>query len=383
MTRVRFAECRALLLAGFGFAAACGGETAPPIATRELITIRTLGLAYLEENDLAAAEAEFRKLTELAPDEALGHANLGLVHLRRGGFAEAEEEIRRARDLDRDDAEIRLLLAKVFELTDRRDDARRELESGLAADSTNPKILYALAELFPDLEDDASRARRRAHLEHLTRVAPANVPARLQLIDVLLRDGLADDAAAQLEEIRRQVPDLPPQSTEFFDEALRLVQMGEASSAVTPAGMFHNVLRVTPVYQAGLDEVRGPGGALVGLPLVTFSQVLSLQARDQQAILDALRFTDVTDLVGLDSVTIGAGDAPSWSLALGDYDGDNDQDVFVSVGPIGHLFRNEGVTYSEVAEEAGVRSVASPRSSMFVDYDNDTRLDLFLTGPHG
>ncbi len=49
---------------------------------RDKITMRTLGLAYLEENKLSEAEAEFLKLTKLAPDEALGFANLGLVYLR-------------------------------------------------------------------------------------------------------------------------------------------------------------------------------------------------------------------------------------------------------------------------------------------------------------
>ena len=45
---------------------------------RDKITMRTLGLAYLEENKLEEAEAEFVKLTDLAPDEALGFANLGI-----------------------------------------------------------------------------------------------------------------------------------------------------------------------------------------------------------------------------------------------------------------------------------------------------------------
>ena len=58
----------------------------------EIITARTLGLAYLEENLLKEAEAEFRKVLVMAPQEALGYANLGLVFLRKGQYPEAETQ---------------------------------------------------------------------------------------------------------------------------------------------------------------------------------------------------------------------------------------------------------------------------------------------------
>ena len=47
-------------------------------ASTDLITIKTLGLAYLEEFKLEEAEKEFLRFIDLAPKEKLGHANLGL-----------------------------------------------------------------------------------------------------------------------------------------------------------------------------------------------------------------------------------------------------------------------------------------------------------------
>ena len=72
----------------------CGGcrQKRKPVADPgEMISIRTLGLAYLEENKLEEAEAEFLKLVDLDPTEVLGYANLGLVYLRMGKYQEAEE----------------------------------------------------------------------------------------------------------------------------------------------------------------------------------------------------------------------------------------------------------------------------------------------------
>jgi Tfp pilus assembly protein PilF len=79
----------------------------------EIIAARTLGLAYLEENQLKEAEAEFRKVIVLAPKEALGYANLGLVYFRKGQQPEAEEWIKKALAIAPDNPDMRLLLANV------------------------------------------------------------------------------------------------------------------------------------------------------------------------------------------------------------------------------------------------------------------------------
>ena len=115
---------------------------------RDKITMRTLGLAYLEENKLEEAEAEFLKLTDLVPDEALGFANLGLVYLRMDNYEKALKQLDKAIALDPKDANIRLIRAKAFELNSETDKAVKELEETLSFAPSDPKILYQLAELY-------------------------------------------------------------------------------------------------------------------------------------------------------------------------------------------------------------------------------------------
>lgn len=74
-------------------ATACKKKQAP---VEELYTTRMLGLSYLQRNELPEAEAQFRKLTELAPDDPLGYANLGLTYLQAGRLDEAEKHRRRS-----------------------------------------------------------------------------------------------------------------------------------------------------------------------------------------------------------------------------------------------------------------------------------------------
>src|SRR5882672_10897883 len=87
------------------------------------------------------------------------------------------------------------------------------------------------------------------------------------------------------------------------------------------------------------------------------------------------RFTDVTKGSGLDVSCYGMG------VAIGDYDNDGLDDVFVTAVGGNHLFHNEGHgKFHEVTVEAGVGGSTNDWSSCaaFIDYDNDGKLDLVV-----
>ena len=370
---------QALLLGGFALLAFLGCERRPPVSTGEILTTRTLGLAYLEENRLTEAETAFRRLTELAPDEPLGFANLGLVYLRQGNYADAEGSIRRALDLEPSDPDIRLMLAKVLELTDRVAEARRVLEGTLSNTPAHLKSLYALAQLSADAADPEARARRVEYLQRLVALAPANVTARLLLIKALLENDKSDDALADLEQLHAQLPELPPQAVPFFDQAVEQMRAGRASGALRPMLVFTNFLRATGAYQAGVSALQGPGGVLIGFPIVTLSQAVTEQ-QSQADVLASLRFSDVTTAAGLGTVRLGA---PAGAhLAVGDYDGDGDDDIYAATAGGGVLLRNDVGVFADVTEKAGVRATGGV-AAIFDDYDNDGHPDLFVARQGG
>src|SRR4029077_12160097 len=64
---------------------------------------------------------------------------------------------------------------------------------------------------------------------------------------------------------------------------------------------------------------------------------------------------------------------------VGDYDNDDNPDLYITTLEGGHLFRNDGGTFREVAEEAGIASVGGwLTSAAFFDMENDGDLDLFV-----
>jgi hypothetical protein len=84
-------------------------------------------------------------------------------------------------------------------------------------------------------------------------------------------------------------------------------------------------------------------------------------------------FTDVTDKAGVAGGTFGMG------VAVGDYDNDGDQDMYVTAYGVGILYRNNGDgTFSDVTDKAGVAAPGWTTSAVWFDYDNDSRLDLFV-----
>jgi enediyne biosynthesis protein E4 len=85
-------------------------------------------------------------------------------------------------------------------------------------------------------------------------------------------------------------------------------------------------------------------------------------------------FTDVTAKSGLGDVGWGMG------VAVGDYDNDGFDDVFVTCLGQNHLYHNNGDgTFTDVTKKAGVGASHWSTGAAFLDYDNDGKLDLFVS----
>jgi VCBS repeat protein/tetratricopeptide repeat protein/ASPIC/UnbV protein len=355
--------------------AACRGASPGGDQARSdsALTARTWGLAYLQQHQLPRAEAEFQKVVKLAPDQALGYADLGLVYLREGRYREAEPQLRRAAALDSANSDVGLMLAQVYALTGRESDARREVERVERRDSTDIRALYALAHLAGD--------NRESFVRRVVARAPANIVARLELVDLLLARGAAGDAAGELEALQRQLPQLPREAARFFERALLAARAGRAAEAAAQAKLFRQAMEVTAAYQVSLERLGGASGALVGYPVLTFNPSMAVPTEDPRAVAAAIRFRDVTAGSGLETVeALPPPDSLAGSLgrlvalATGDYDDDETEDLYVS----GRLFRGDRGRFVEATAGAGVTLRNRAVAAAFGDYDNDGRLDLYV-----
>jgi hypothetical protein len=84
-------------------------------------------------------------------------------------------------------------------------------------------------------------------------------------------------------------------------------------------------------------------------------------------------FEDVTEKAGLQGTGYGMG------VAVGDYDNDGFEDLYVTALGANKLYRNNGDgTFTDVTEKAGVGGSGWSTSAAWVDLDNDGLLDLVV-----
>ncbi len=178
-----------------------------------------------------------------------------------------------------------------------------------------------------------------------------------------------------------------------------LGSIGAASSfeVFRPAGISF-VLRNSPTPQKYLIETMGGGVALFdynrdGLLDVFFVNGGKLTAsmpvpetydRSDPKYWNRLfrqnrdgSFTDVTETAGLNK----AGESNyGMGVAVGDFDNDGFQDLYVTSYGKNILYHNNGNgTFTDVTGRAGVAAGGWSASAGFFDYDNDGLLDLFVT----
>ena len=85
-------------------------------------------------------------------------------------------------------------------------------------------------------------------------------------------------------------------------------------------------------------------------------------------------FTDVTDKAGLAGGRFGMG------VAVGDYDGDGWQDLYVTNYGSNILYHNnKNGTFTDVTDKARVTTQGWSTGAVWFDYDNDGKLDLFVS----
>ncbi len=136
-----------------------------------------------------------------------------------------------------------------------------------------------------------------------------------------------------------------------------------------------------------LPETLGPGCAFIDYDNDGYPDILLINGQDWpghpvrgRTTLKLYRnnrngaFTDVTAKAGLAVSLYGMG------AAIGDYDNDGYDDIFVSALGQSHLFRNNGNgTFTDVTRNAGLWGPNEfSTSAAWVDYDHDGRLDLVV-----
>jgi hypothetical protein len=173
-----------------------------------------------------------------------------------------------------------------------------------------------------------------------------------------------------------------------------LLRNNDKANAIIQFTIFHNYLKVTSPYQAGIMDLKGPGGSLIGFPVISFSQTGSTTIKSDESFYKSIRFTDASSAAGLDPIKrpedgITIPDGNYSHVETADYDGDGDIDLYAGSYDTAtstykhYLFNNEMGRFSDIAEANGIKHSGRERSAAFADFDNDGFMDLFVVREKG
>src|SRR5918999_319480 len=363
----------------------CRGDAGDAAARKaEAVLAQSTGLAFLRRDQLPEAEAEFKKVVQLAPRDPAGHANLALTYLRAGRYAEAERALERARRLAPSSVEVALMRARLYVLTRRPTEAREVLEQLPRGGPDNARVLHALAELEAQAPGGRDGRRHEELLKQVLALKPANLAVRLELLNLALRRGQADSVLRQLEDVRRLPPELPREARTILDETIQLLRAGRLPEASASLDRFLRTIEVTPQYQVALNEVKWVEAPLIGRAVLTFepqSLITLLGSGFIPLKVDTARFVDVTTDAGFPEPAVTGRPAPAdaAALAAGDLDGEGTDDLFAS----SRLYRVQRGYVLDGTESAGISLSAAATAATFGDFDNDGWLDLFIATADG
>lgn len=152
---------------------------------------------------LDEAAATYEAVLAQAPGLALGHHNLGLVYRKKGDLAKAEAEFRKASELKPDFADAHGALSVLLAGQGKPEAALVEAQLAVAAAPENAQYLFNLGVLQKDTGKGAEAKETFTKLEALD---PANAEVQFHLGTALLGLGQVPEAVAHLEKYLTLAP---------------------------------------------------------------------------------------------------------------------------------------------------------------------------------
>ncbi|MYF97107.1 MAG: hypothetical protein F4210_16690 [Holophagales bacterium] len=357
-----------VLIAALVLLAALAPAAALAQPTEEQVRLHGIGYAQLENEDAVQAEATYRRLIELLPDEPLGHANLAVALLRQDRQEAALAAIDRALELGGNRGDLLLIRADVLQGgAGSNEDARADNRRAARAAPDDPEVQYALFRHAEIMSGPEAEADHRTAVDRLRALRPDNLVVLLLSGAAALEDGDRGRASDDYLRIRELLWQAQPVAERVIEEVLDALETDDLERARAYAPRLRNVLLATPGWHSSLAEVSTN---IRGIPVERFV--------DESPIED---FGDALP-VRFRATRIDNAPTPDRALEVADFDGDDRPDiarVAVAGGgdPAARLeLRRAGGGYAApaVAPESGARVL------VVGDADNDHKLDLIAVG---
>lgn len=352
----------------------------------EAYRANNIGVALLEQFKPKEAADAFRRALQLDPGLALARINLGIALFNMPDLPAAQKELQAAIAAAPNAPQPHYVLGLAAKSQNKAEEAIASFQKVLQIDkqdvgaNVNLGQLYAQQRKYPEAI---------AVLRTAIAMEPYNATALYNLGTSLIRAGQREEGQkviAQFQELRNRGT-----GTTLGNNYL---EQGRYAEAIASTGAEPDLVdKQTPnvVFTDATANVLPPSGdwpneagtgAAVLFDYDADGDLDLLEvAGTRQRLLrnDGGKFTDVTAQSGaLAKAAANAGTA----VVAGDYDNDNQPDLFILRRGAGSLYHNDGKgSFSDTTAAAKISTPANlSASAAFVDVDHDGDLDLLLAG---
>jgi tetratricopeptide (TPR) repeat protein len=349
-------------------AAALLAGAAPAPLPEAALEMRTEGLALLENERPADAEAVFRRLAELVPADPLPAADLAVALLRQQKYDEALAAAEAALALAPKSGEVLAIRAEVLQWSGKPEEALAAYKAAAAAAPEDLEVVYGLYRQATTLQGESAARNARLALAQLARLRPENLVVLLRLGAEAIAGGDRTAASGAYLRVRELLWQAPPIAADTLAKLLDALEAGDLAAARVPSLRLENVLKITPAFQQGQRELTT---GVLGSPLTRFAAEPPPVAFGKPL---AVSFTAER----LDSTATAGG-----ALVAADLDGDQLPDLarLIAGGPPRLEVRRAAEGWK--APAATLPAPAGAAELLAADLDNDGHLDLLAFGGKG
>ena len=209
--------------------------------------VMMVGMAYTAVSDLPKAEASYRKVIQLAPDDIDAYGRLGAIYLTQNRLDEARKSFEEMARHEEKPVAAETMLGMILTGQNKPDEARKHFERAL---ELNPRAVVAANNLAWDYANNGGNLDLALQL---AQTAKAGLPENASVTDTLgfiyYKKGLASLAVTTLREAARQ--DLASPGIQYH---LGLALLKDGQKVDAKATLQH-VLKLNPQF-ADAAEVR-------------------------------------------------------------------------------------------------------------------------------
>ncbi len=370
------ALCTALLLF-----ASCHAFAADAAARQQAATLNNIGASLMGQQLLAKAVEKFDAAYKADPSLSLAETNKGIALLYLQKLPEAKAALENSAQQNPNDPRTWYVLGLLYRSENQLQEGLKAFQHAAALAPANADTHYFLGSFQFELRNLPEAV---AEYQKALELNPTHASAEFGLARALQREGKTADARAAFDRFRQLTTQ--KLSTPFSHNYGEEGSLGTAEDA--PGG----VLKAPPMIPVTFakawespantktDTITHPGACLIDLDGNGTPALVLMGSGDDAVRIYRNNGQGSFDLVSSEQTGIHvSGDGVA--CAAGDFDNDGLPDLAFALSDRVLLFRNLGNDkFADVTKEAGITPTNHPSGLIFVDYDHDGDLDLFVTG---